>query len=82
MMSGAATVDRADETAREYERVVDASYLDEIRAQSEQFSTKLLSRTARLAECAIRKFKNGSNKIKPGSQRRLIAAIHELQNKS
>jgi hypothetical protein len=35
-----------DETFREYERVVDPNYLDAIRAQAEQFSTKRLHRQA------------------------------------
>jgi len=80
MMAEAGALDPADETFREYERVVDPKYLDEIRAQAKQFSTKLLSRRARLAECAIRSFKNGKNTIKPRSLRKLTRAIHELQN--
>jgi len=82
MMSEAGTLDSVDETFREYERVVDPKYLDEIRAAAKQFSTKLLSRQSRLAECAIRHFKNGRNRIKPRSLRKLIKAIHDLQNKS
>ena len=70
-----------DETFREYERVVDPKYLDEIRALAKQFSTKSLSRQARLAEDTIRKFKNGKNTIRPRSLRKLIKAIHALQNK-
>jgi hypothetical protein len=81
MMAEAGTLDPADMTFREYERVVDAKYLDEIRTQAKEFPTKLLSRRARLAECAIRKFKNGKNTIKPRSLRKLIMAIHDLQNK-
>ena len=45
------------------------------------FSTKHLSRKAKLAECAIRTFNNGKNTIRPRSLRRLIRAIHDLQNK-
>lgn len=82
MMAEAGLLDPMDETFREYERVVDAKYLDEIRAQAKEFSTRLLSRRARLAECAIRSFKNGKNTIKPRSLRRLIVAIHDLQNKN
>ena len=82
MMAEAGAIDPADETFREYERVVDPKYLDEIRAEAKQFSTKLLSRQARLAECAIRSFKNGKNTIKPRSLRKLTVAIHDLQNKS
>ena len=37
-------LDPADETSREYERVVDANYLDQIWTEAKQFSTKLLSR--------------------------------------
>jgi hypothetical protein len=82
MMSEAGAVDAADETFREYERVVDPKYVDEIRAQAKQSSTKLLSRQSRVAECAIRNFKRGKNVIKPRTLRKLIRAIHDLQNKS
>jgi hypothetical protein len=81
MMAEAAVLDPADETFREYERVVDPKYLEEIRAEAKQFSTKLLSRRSKLAECAIRSFKNGKNTIKPRSLRKLTMAIHDLQNK-
>jgi hypothetical protein len=73
-------LDPADETFREYERVVDPKY-QEIRAQAKEFSTKLLSRQSRVAECAIRKFKNGRNTIKPRTLRKLTKAIHDLQSK-
>ena len=46
------------------------------------FSTKLLSRQSRVAKCAIRQFKNGKNTIKPRTLRKLIMAIHNLQNKN
>jgi len=82
MLAEAGTLDPIDATFREYERVVDAKYLAEIREQAKQFSTKLLSRESRLAECAIRNFKNGKNTIKPRSLRKLTMAIHDLQNKS
>jgi hypothetical protein len=82
MMAEAGALDPADETYREYERVVDAKYLEEIRVEAKQFSTKLLSRQSRLAECAIRSFKNGKNTIKPRSLRKLTTAIHDLQNRS
>jgi len=82
MMAEAGALDPADETSREYERVVDAKYLAEIRAETKQFSTKLLSRQSRVAECAIRNFKNGKNSIKPRSLRKLTVAIHDLQNKN
>jgi hypothetical protein len=82
MLAEAGALDPADETFREYERVVDPNYLDEIREQAEQFSTKRLSRQARLAEDTIRKFKNGKNTIRPRSLRKLTRAIHDLQNKS
>jgi hypothetical protein len=82
MLPDAGALDPADMTCREYERVVDQKYLEGIRAQAKQFSTKLLSRQASLAECAIRNFKNGENVIKPRSLRKLTRAIHDLQNKS
>jgi len=81
MLAEAGALDPTHETFREYERVVDAKYLEEIRAEAKQFSTKLLSRQSRVAECAIRHFKNGKNTIKPRTLRKLIKAIHELQNK-
>jgi hypothetical protein len=71
----------ADETCREYARVVDPKYLEEIRAQAKEFSTKRLARRSRLGECTIRNFKNGKGNIRPGSLRKLILAIHDLQNK-
>jgi hypothetical protein len=82
MMAGAGALDPVDETFREYERVVDPKYLGAIRVQAKQFSTKLLSRKARLAECAIRSFKRGENAITVRSLRKLTRAIHELQNKN
>ena len=82
MMAEAGALYLADETFREYERIIDAKYLEEIRAEAKQFSTKLLSRRSRLAECAIRSFKKGKNTIKPRSLRKLTVAIHDLQNKS
>jgi len=82
MLPAAGALDPADETCREYKRVVDEKYLDEIRAQAKQFSTKLLSRRSRVAECAIRNFKKGKNVIKPLTLRKLTKAIHALQNKN
>jgi predicted transcriptional regulator len=81
MMPEAGVLDPADETCREYERVVDPKYLDEIREQAKQFSTKRLARESRVAECAIRKFKNGSNAVKPRTLRKLTRAINNLQSK-
>jgi hypothetical protein len=81
MMAEAGALDPADETFREYKRIVDPKYLDEIRAEAKQFSTKLLSRRSRVAECAIRSFKNGKNTIRPGTLRKLTRAMHEVQNK-
>ena len=82
MMAEAGIVEPTDDTFREYERVVDQQYLEEIRTQAKEFSTKRLSRQARLAECAIRSFKKGKNTIRPRSLRKLIRAIHDLQNKN
>lgn len=82
MMTEAGALDPLDETFREYERVVDPKYLEEVRAQAKQFSTKLLSRQSAVAECAIRSFKRGSNTIRPRSLRKLIRAIHDLQNRN
>jgi len=82
MMAEAGALDPLDETFREYERVVDPKHLEEIRAEAKQFSTKLLSRRSRLAECAIRSFKRGKNTIRPLSLRKLIMAIHDLQNRN
>lgn len=49
MMAEAGAVNPVDETFREYERVVDPKYLDEIRVQAKELSNKRLSRQARLA---------------------------------
>ena len=81
MMAEAGALDPTHETFREYERVVDPRYLEDIRVQAKQFSTKLLSRQSRVAECAIRNFKKGKNTIKPRTLRKLTKAIHDLQNK-
>jgi hypothetical protein len=81
MLADAGALDPADETCREYERVVDAKYLDQIRTEAKEFSTKRLARLSRLGECTIRNFKNGKGNIRPRSLRKLIVAIHDLQNK-
>ena len=81
MLAAAGELDPADETFREYERVVDPKYLDEIRALAKQFSTKRLSRQARLAEATVRKFKNRKNTIRPRSLLKLTRVIYDLQNK-
>jgi hypothetical protein len=82
MLADAGALDPADETCREYERVVDAKYLEQIRAEATQFSNKLLSRRSGVARSAIMNFKNGRNSIKPRTLRKLIKAIHALQNKN
>jgi hypothetical protein len=81
MMAAAGALDPADETCREYERVVDPKYLDQIRTEAKQFSTRSLSRQSGVAKCAIINFKNGRNTIKPRTLRKLTKAIHNLQNK-
>ncbi|HWY59400.1 MAG TPA: hypothetical protein VNZ03_33355 [Terriglobales bacterium] len=81
MLADAGALDPAEETCREYERVVDAKYLDQIRTEAKGFSTKRLARLSRLGECTIRNFKNGKGNVRPRSLRKLIVAIHDLQNK-
>lgn len=81
MLPDAGALDAADETCREYERVVDDKYLDQIRAEAKQFSNKLLSRQSSVARCAIINFKKGKNTIRRRTLRKLIKAIHALQNK-
>jgi hypothetical protein len=81
MLADAGAVDPADETCREYERVVDANYLEEIREQAKQFSTRSLCRQSGVAKCAIISFKRGKNTIKPRTLRKLTRAIRDLQNK-
>ena len=81
MLAAAGALDQADETCREYERVVDPKYLEEIRTEAKQFSNKLLSRQSGVARCAIVNFKRGKNTIKPRTLRKLTKAIHNLQNK-
>jgi hypothetical protein len=82
MLADAGALDPADETCREYERVVDAKYLDQIRTEARQFSNKLLSRKSGVARSAIMNFKKGRNTIKPRTLRKLTKAIHDLQNKN
>jgi hypothetical protein len=82
MLADAGALDPVDETCREYERVVDTRYLDQIRTQAKQFSTRSLSRHSGVAQCAIISFKNGRNTIKPRTLRKLTKAIHDLQNKT
>jgi hypothetical protein len=81
-LAEAGALDPTDETFREYERVVDPKYLEQIRTEAKQFSTKLLSRWSWIAECAIRSFKRGKNTIRPRTLRKLTKAIHDLQNKN
>jgi hypothetical protein len=80
MMDEAAELDSTHETFREYERIVDLKYLDEIRAQAKRFSTKRLSRRAALAEDTVRRFKNGKNNLRPRTLKKLKRAVHDLQN--
>ena len=82
MLADAGALDPADETCREYERVVDLTYLDEIRKQAREFSNKRLSRQSGVARSAIMNFKKGRTTIKPRTLRKLIKAIHALQNKN
>jgi hypothetical protein len=82
MMPEAGALDPADETCREYERVIDPKYLDEIRAEAKQFSNKRLSRQSGVARCAIISFKKGKDTIKPRTLRKLTKAIHDLQNRN
>ena len=82
MMPEAGSLDPADQTCREYERVVDANYLDQIRTQAKEFSNNRLSRQSGVARSAIMNFKKGRNTIKPRTLRKLIKAIHDLQNKN
>jgi len=82
MMPDAGALDPADETCREYERVVDPKYLDQIRTQATKFSTKRLSRQSGVARSAIMSFKKGRNAMKPRALRKLTKAIHRLENKN
>src|SRR5215510_14145617 len=82
MIPEAGLLDPADKTSREYERRVDPKYLDQIRTEAKQFSTKRLSHQSGVARSAIMNFKNGRNTIKPLTLRKLTKAIHHLQNKS
>ena len=82
MMADAGALDPTDETCREYERVIDTRYLDQIRTEARQFSNKVLSRQSGVARCAIINFKKGKNTIKSRTLRKLTKAIHDLQNKN
>jgi hypothetical protein len=82
MLPEAGALDPTDENSREYQRVVDPKYLDQIRTQAKQFSNKLLCRQSGVARCAIINFKKGKNTIKPRTLQKLTKAIHALQNKN
>lgn len=82
MMPEAGAIDPADETCREYERVVDQKYLDQIRTQAREVSNKRLSRQSGVARSAIMNFKKGRNTIKPRTLRKLAKAIDVLRNKT
>jgi hypothetical protein len=56
MMTEAGNLGERDQTFREYERIVDPKYLNEIRAAARQFSTKLLSRKSSVAEYNLNLF--------------------------
>jgi len=62
MLADAGALDPADETCRQYERVVDEKYLDQFRAEAKQFSTRRLSRQSVIAKCAIISFKRGKKR--------------------
>ena len=81
MMPESGVLDPADETCREYERVVDPKYLDQIRTQAKQLSNKRLSRQSGVARSAIMNFKKGRNTIKPLTLRKLTKAIQNLQTR-
>jgi hypothetical protein len=82
MLADAGALDPADETCREYERVVDPKYLDQIRMQAKEFPNKRLSRQSGIARSAIMNFKEGRNTIRPRTLHKLTRAIRDLQNKS
>jgi len=57
MMPEAGALDPADETCREYERLVDPKYLDQIRTLAKEFSNKRLSLQSGVSRSAIMNFK-------------------------
>lgn len=63
MLPEAGALDPADETSREYQRVVDPKYLDQIRTEAKQFSNKLLSHQCGVARCAIINFNKGKIRL-------------------
>ncbi len=76
-----AAIRRLQSHPGEYERIIDAKYREEVRAQAKAFYTKPISRQAKLSEDTIRRFKNGANNIRGRTLQKLTMAIHELQNK-
>jgi len=50
MLADEGVLESADETCREYERVVNVKYLDQIRTQAKQFSTRSLARKSGVAK--------------------------------
>ena len=82
MMAEAGVLDQIDETFREYERVVDPKYLDEIRAAAKQFSTKLLSRQAQ-GQSMI--YKTKTSRIENGAHQpavRVLARTFSTRSRS
>jgi hypothetical protein len=68
MLAAVGAVDPADETCREYERVVDAKYLDQIRMLAKQFSTKKSLSPVR--SCQVR-----NNKLQEGKKHHQAACF-------
>jgi hypothetical protein len=75
MMPEAGVLDSADETCREYERVIDPKYLDQVRTQAKQFSNKRLTRQSGVARSAIMSFKNVRAVLEIDRRKTLIAYV-------
>ena len=82
MMPGAEALDAADETCREYERVVDAKYLDQIPDRSGAIFYQAALSPVWSYPVRNNKLQEGKNTIKPRTLRKGTKAIHRLENKN
>jgi hypothetical protein len=80
VMPGAGALDPADETSRDYERVIDPKYLDQIRTQAKEFSNKSLTS---IGSCEVRnhELQEGKEHDQAPHFAKADKAIHDLQNK-
>jgi len=81
MLADAGALDPADETCREYERVVDEKISRSNPSRSKAIFYSASVSPARSCQVRDNKLQRGKNTIKPRTLRKLIKAIHYLHNK-